>query len=431
LSSPTVSTKLARIAEQSKRRPGMVFTTLAHMMDEDFLTEAFHQLRKNAAAGIDGVTVADYKRDLRENIHDLHQRLVNRTYRAQPARRVWIPKGDGSQRPLAILVLEDKIVQRAVVMLLEAIYEPHFSGSSYGFRRGRSAHEALTVVRDQCLKLGINWIVDADIEKFFDKIDHTHLREVLQKRVNDGAILRLIGMWLHVGALEAQRVVRNESGTPQGGVISPILSNIFLHTVLDEWFQEEVKGRMGGDCFLVRFADDFVMGSVLKRDAQRVYEVLPKRFEKYGLRIHPEKSRLVQFSRPYWKGGKGPGSFAFLGFTHHWAKTMAGGWTIKRRTEGKRQRRFMSGLGEWCRRNCHEAIYRQYRTLSAKLRGHYQYYGVRGNYPMMESVYEHARREWRRWLNRRNTKDLMNWEEYAGTVAQWYALPKPRIVHAY
>lgn len=431
MSSPTVSTKLARIAEQSKRKPGMVFTTLAHLMDEEFLTEAFHQLKKNAAAGIDGVTVADYKRDLRENIANLHERLVQKRYRAQPARRAWIPKGDGSQRPLAILVLEDKIVQRAVAMLLEAIYEPHFSESSYGFRRGRSAHEALSVLRDQCLKLGINWIVDADIEKYFDTIDHACLRAVLQKRVNDGAILRLIGKWLHVGVLESERLVRNESGTPQGGVISPILSNIFLHTVLDEWFQRDVKPRMGGDCFLVRYADDFVMGFVLKGDAQRVYEVMPKRFERYGLRIHPEKSRLVQFSRPYWKEGKGPGSFAFLGFTHHWAKTLQGGWTIKRRTQGKRQRRFMSGLGEWCRRHCHEAIYRQHRTLSAKLRGHYQYYGVRGNYPMLESVYEHARRVWRQWLNRRSSKDLMNWEEYAATVVRWYPLPKPRIVHAF
>ena len=229
----------------------MVFTTLAHHMDEDFLREAFTQLRPGAAAGIDEMTVAEYRQKLKENIHDLHQRLVNRQYRAQPARRVWIPKADGSQRPLAILVLEDKIVQRAVAMLLEAIYEPQFHAFSCGFRKGHSAHEALTYLRQQCLKLGINWIVDADVAKFFDTIDHTQLTAILKQRVNDGAILRLIGMWLHVGVLEEGKVISSDQGTPQGGVISPVLANIFLHTVLDEWFEKDVRPRMAGDCFLV------------------------------------------------------------------------------------------------------------------------------------------------------------------------------------
>jgi len=392
LSAPTVSTRLAQIAEQSKREPARVFTTLAHHMDEDFLTEALHQLRKDAAAGIDQMTVAEYSQNLKENISALHQRLVNRTYRAQPAKRVWIPKADGSQRPLAILVLEDKIVQRAVVMLLEAVYEPHFHAFSYGFRRQRSAHGALSYLRDQCLKLGINWIIDADIAKFFDTIEPTHLRTILQRRVNDGAILRLIGMWMHVGVLEEGKVVRSETGTPQGGVISPILANIFLHTVLDEWFETTVRPRMGGNCFLVRFADDFVMGYALKGDAEKVFRVLPKRFERFGLSIHPEKSRLVQFSRPYWRQGKGPGTFAFLGFDHYWDKTRSGGWTIKRKTQGKRLRRFLSGLHEWCRVNRHLNIVEQHQTLKSKLRGHYQYYGVRGNYKMLEVVYEQPKR---------------------------------------
>jgi group II intron reverse transcriptase/maturase len=265
-------------------------------MDEAFLTEALHQLRKDAAAGIDEMTVAEYSQNLKENIADLHQRLANRKYRAQPARRVWIPKSDGSQRPLAILVLEDKIVQRAVAMLLEAVYEPYFHAFSYGFRRKQSAHGALSYLRDQCQKLGINWIIDADIAKFFDTIEPEHLRTILQQRINDGAILRLIGMWLHVGVMEEGKVIRSETGTPQGGVISPILANIFLHTVLDEWFETTVRPRMGGNCFLVRFADDFVMGFAVKTDAEKVFRVLPKRFERYGLKIHPEKSRMVQFS---------------------------------------------------------------------------------------------------------------------------------------
>jgi len=431
LSAPTVSTRLAQIAEQSKREPTRVFTTLAHHMDEDFLTEALHQLRKDAAAGIDQMTVAEYSQNLKENISALHQRLVNRTYRAQPAKRVWIPKADGSQRPLAILVLEDKIVQRAVVMLLEAVYEPHFHAFSYGFRRRHSAHGALSYLRDQCLKLGINWIIDADIAKFFDTIEPTHLRTILQRRVNDGAILRLIGMWLHVGVLEEGKVVRSETGTPQGGVISPILANIFLHTVLDEWFETTVRARMGGSCFLVRFADDFVMGYAFKDDAEKVFRVLPKRFERFGLSIHPEKSRLVQFSRPYWRQGKGPGTFAFLGFDHYWDKTRNGGWTIKRKTQGKRLRRFLSGLHEWCRVNRHLNIVEQYQTLKSKLRGHYQYYGVRGNYKMLEVVYEHAEAVWKRWLGRRSSKHQLNWEQW---MVRWQAicpLPKPRIVHEF
>ena len=247
----------------------MVFTTLAHLMDEDFLTEAFYQLRKDAAAGIDEMTVTEYEVNLKGRITNLHQRLVNRQYRAQPARRVWIPKGDGGQRPLAILVLEDKIVQRAVAKILEAIYEPYFHEFSYGFRPGRSAHQALTYLRQQCLKQGINWIIDADISKFFDTISWEQLRTILQKRMNDGALLRLIGMWLHVGVMEDDRVVNQELGTPQGAPISPILANIFLHIVLDEWFQNDVRKRMKGSCFLARFADDFVMGFNLKSDAER------------------------------------------------------------------------------------------------------------------------------------------------------------------
>ena len=431
MSSPTVSTKLAQIAKQSKCDPTRVFTTLAHLMDEDFLTEAFHQLRKDAAAGIDEMTVEEYKGNLRENITELHRKLVSREYRAQPARRVWIPKGDGGQRPLAILVLEDKIVQRAVAMLLEAIYEPHFCEFSCGFRRHFSAHTALIYLRQQCLELGINWIIDADIQKFFDTIKWTQLRAILQKRVNDGSILRLIGMWMHVGVMEEGQVVRSEDGTPQGAPISPILANIFLQVVLDEWFQSEVKPRMKGKCFIVRYADDFVMGFTLRSDAERVFPVLPKRFERFGLRIHPEKTRLVQFSRPYWRKGKGTGSFAFLGFTHYWAKTLGGGWTIKRKTLSKRLCRFLTGISEWCKANRHEPIREQFKILSAKIRGHYQYYGIRGNYKMLEVAYEHAQKAWKRWLTRRNSKDRMSWEEFEAKVLKFFELPKPRIIHAF
>jgi group II intron reverse transcriptase/maturase len=431
LSLQTVSTKLARIAKQSEQNPAMVFTTLAHLMDEDFLTEAFHQLRKDAAAGTDEVTATEYGVNLGERIKDLHRRMVLGEYRAQPARRVWIPKGDGGQRPLAILVLEDKIVQRAVAMILEALYEPHFCEFSCGFRRHFSAHTAIIELRQQCLKLGINWIIDADIRKFFDTISWEQLRTILQKRMNDGAILRLIGMWLHVGVMEEGQVVNQELGTPQGAPISPMLANIFLHEVLDQWFQNEVRPRMKGNCFLVRFADDFVAGFSVKGEAERVFKVLPKRFERYGLSIHPEKSRMVQFSRPYWKRGKGPGSFAFLGFTHYWAKTLQGGWTIKRKTQGKRLSRFMSGIGQWCKGNMHKPLAEQHRKLSSKLRGHYQYYGVRGNFKMLEVAYEHTRVMWKKWLRRRNSMNRMSWERFAEEVDQTLGLPLPQIMHVF
>ena len=431
MSSLTVSTKLARIAEQSKRNASRVFTNLAHLIDDDFLLEAYTQLRRDAAAGIDKVTADEYEVGIWARIAGLHRRLVAKEYRAQPARRVWIPKSDGGQRGLAILVLEDKIVQRAIAMLLEAIYEPYFHRFSYGFRKEHSAHQALIYLRQQCLELGVNWIIDADIRKFFDTITWGHLRAILQQRVNDGSILRLIGMWMHVGVREAGQVVASEEGVPQGAPISPILANVFLHIVLDEWFQNEVRPRMKGSCFMVRFADDFVAGFRLKGDAERVFKVLPKRFERYGLTIHPEKSRLVQFSRPYWKEGKGPGSFAFLGFTHYWAKTLSGGWTIKRKTLGKRLSRFLSGIAEWCKAHRHEAVEEQHRTLTAKLRGHYQYYGVRGNYKMLEVAYEHTLAVWKRWLGRRSTKNPMSWVKFAETVRQQYRLPRPRIVHAF
>lgn len=266
---------------------------------------------------------------------------------------------------------------------------------------------------------------------FFDTISWEQLRQILQRRMNDGTILKLIGMWLHVGVLEAGQVTSSDNGVPQGAPISPILANIFLHTVLDEWFQSEVRPRMKGNCFLVRFADDYVAGFSLKSDAERVYKVLPKRFERFGLKIHPEKSRMVQFSEPYWKQGKGPGSFAFLGFTHYWAQKLKGGWTIKRKTQSKRLSRFMDGIRDWCREHRHQPLADQWQTLSAKLRGHYQYYGLRGNFKMLEVVYEHTQAMWLRGLRRRNSKDRMGWEKFRATVAEVFALPLPRIVHAF
>ena len=281
--SPTVTPKLQRIAAQAARDPDRVFTTLAHLIDEDFLREAYRHTSKSSAPGIDGVTAQQYAEHLDENLRDLHERLRSGRYQAAPVERVWIEKDDGGQRPIGKPTFEDKIVQRAVAMLLEAIYEQDFYDGSYGFRQGRSPHEALHELRERCMTEGIGWIVDADVSGYFDSIDRTRLREVLRQRVNDGRILRLIGKWLRAGVMEEGALTHPETGVVQGGVISPVLANIFLHHVLDAWFEREVQPRMKGRCFLIRFADDFVIGCELEADARKIMAVLPKRFARFGL----------------------------------------------------------------------------------------------------------------------------------------------------
>ena len=278
----------------------MGFTSLGHLIDLDWLKEAFHRTRKDGAVGVDGQDGEDYAANLEGNLKSLLERAKSGTYQAPPVRRVQIPKAGSATetRPLGIPTFEDKVLQRAVVMVLETIYEQDFKPCSYGFRPDRSAHQALESLWKQTMAMGGGWIVDVDIRKFFDTIDHGHLRDFLKRRVRDGVLLRLIGKWLNAGVLEAGRLTRPEAGTPQGGVISPLLSNIVLHAVLDDWFEREVQPRLKGRSFLIRYADDFVMGFACEEDARRVMAVLPKRFEKYGLTIHPEKTRLVPFERP-------------------------------------------------------------------------------------------------------------------------------------
>jgi RNA-directed DNA polymerase len=427
-SSQPVSTKLQKIAEQARINPEMVFTSLVHLMDVELLTEAFGRLRKSAAPGIDGVTAAEYAGDLEENLSNLHERLRTGKYKAQPVKRAWIGKEDGSQRPLGLPALEDKIVQRAVTMLLETVYEQDFHDFSYGFRPGRSPHQALHTLREQCKSGTIGWIVDADISQFFDNLDRGQLREILKQRVNDGGIIRLLGKWFHAGVLDAESLSHPEKGTVQGGVISPILSNIYLHHVLDDWFVKEVQPRMKGRCFLLRFADDFVGG--FEYDARRFMEVLPKRFARFGLTIHAKKTKLIEFRRPgrRERTGKGSGSFDFLGFTHYWAKSLKGYWVLKRKTAKKRLERTIRALWEWCRENRHEPIKAQYQKLCQKIRGHIQYFGIRGNMRALEVVIHEARKAWRFWLSRRSQKGKIIWERFKKLMAK-LVLPRARIVH--
>jgi group II intron reverse transcriptase/maturase len=326
LRSPTVTTKLQRLAEQAKHNPERVFTNLAHLIDVDFLHEAYRRTSKSSAAGIDGVTAKQYAEHLDENLQDLHGRLRSGRYQAAPVVRVWIEKEDGGRRPIGKPAFEDKIVQRAVAMLLEAIYEQDFSDCSYGFRPGRSPHHALRDLRTHCMEEGIGWIVDADVSGYFDSIDRTHLREVLRRRVNDGSIMRLIGKWLRAGVREEGVLHYPETGVVQGGVISPVLANVLLHHVLDEWFEREVQPRLKGRSFLTRFADDWIIGCELETDAQRLMAVLPKRFARFGLSPHPEKTVLIRFRKPTTRKGPGDGNgtFDFLGLTHYWTRSRRG-----------------------------------------------------------------------------------------------------------
>jgi RNA-directed DNA polymerase len=430
LRSPTVTTKLQRLAEQAQRDPKRVFTNLAHLIDEDFLREAYRRTRKSSAAGIDGVTAKQYAEHLDENLHDLHERLRSGRYQAAPVVRVWIEKEDEGRRPIGKPAFEDKIVQRAVAMLLEAIYEQDFSDSSYGFRPGRSPHDALRDLRRRCLTEGIGWIVDADVSGYFDSINRTHLREVLRRRVNDGSILRLMGKWLRAGVMEEGELHHPETGVVQGGVISPVLANVLLHHVLDEWFEREVQPRLKGRSFLTRFADDWIIGCELEEDAQRLMAVLPKRFARFDLSLHPEKTVMIKCRRPMARmaSGDGNGTFDFLGLTHYWARARRGYWVIKRKTARKRLRRTKKALGRWCRANRHLPLKDQYRMLCQKLRGHFQYYGIRGNSRKMAEVRHHAEKAWQYWLSRRSHKRAISWEKFQKLKAV-FGLPTPKIVH--
>jgi RNA-directed DNA polymerase len=430
LRSPTVAPKLQRLAAQAARDPERVFTTLAPLIDADFLREAYRQTSKSSAPGIDGVTATQYAEHLAENLHDLHERLRSGRYQAAPVERVWIEKDDGGQRPIGKPAFEDKIVQRAVAMLLEAIYEQDFHDCSYGFRPGRSAHDALHELRERCMQEGIGWIVDADVSGYFDSIDRTRLQEVLRQRVNDGRIRRLIGKWLRAGVMEDGVWHHPETGVVQGGVISPVLANIFLHHVLDAWFEQDVRPRLKGRCFLLRFADDFCIGCELETDARKILAVLPKRFARFGLTIHPTKTTLIAFRKPHapQASANGNGTFDFLGLTHYWTQSRRGFWVIKRRTARKRLRRAKKSLWRWCRVNRHAPLKYQYQMLCLKLRGHFRYYGIRGNLPLLEEVRRDAEKAWRYWRSRRSSKSAIGWEKFQ-RLLETYVLPTPKIVH--
>lgn len=434
-SSDTISTKLERIAKQAKEAPDMAFRTLAHNIDIEWLREAYRRTRKDGARGVDGQSADQYAANLEANLQSLLDRAKSGTYRAPPVRRVHIPKGNGPEtRPLGIPTFEDKVLQRAVVMVLEAVYEQDFLDCSYGFRPGRSAHQALAALQNEAVVMAGGWVLEIDIRKYFDRLDHGKLREILRRRVHDGVLLRLIGKWMNAGVLEDGGITYPESGTPQGGVISPLLANIFLHEVLDVWFDQEVKPRLWSKARLFRYADDAVLLFANEKDARRVLEVLPKRFGKYGLELHPEKTRLVEFRRPDRRSSgrddddsTGPGTFDLLGFTHYWGESRTGKWVVKRKTAKDRFRRALARVGQWCRDHRHDAVRVQQQALGQKLRGHYGYFGVTGNFVAIARFWHETTRQWRRWLNRRSQRSRMSWERM-NRLLERYPLPRPRIM---
>ena len=431
-----ICTKLERIAKLAREAPDMAFTTLAHHIDVEWLREAYQRTRKDGAVGVDGQTADEYAAHLEDNLRSLLERMKSGTYRAPPVRRVHIPKGDGSQtRPIGIPTFEDKVLQRAVVMVLEAIYEEDFLHSSYGFRRGRSAHQALEALQHQAVCMAGGWVLEVDIRKFFDTLDHGHLQEILRRRVRDGVLLRLIGKWLHAGVLESGNVSYPEAGSPQGGVISPLLSNIYLHEVLDEWFEREVKPRLKGRAFQIRYADDFVLVFSCEEDARRVLDVLPKRFGKYGLALHPDKTRLVEFRRPDRRPSSGdrsdrPGTFDLLGFTHYWGLSRRGKWVVKRKTASDRFSRGLKRITAWCRQHRHRAIGEQRETLAQKLRGHFGYFGITGNSKAINRFRELVIGIWCRWLGRRSQRARLNWDR-RHQLLERYPLPPARVARPY
>jgi RNA-directed DNA polymerase len=425
--------KLTIITEMARKSPQMKFRTLMHLVNEESLAECFWDLRRSAAPGIDKVTVRKYERDLQENLRDLMERMRAWHYRPQPSRRVWIPKDNGSLRPLGIPAVEDKLVQMVIARILEAIYEQDFLDESYGFRPNRSCHKALAALDKSIMSRPVNYVVEADIKGFFDHVDHTKLMKCLEQRIADSSILRMIGRILRAGVVEEGRYLDTESGTPQGGVISPILANIYLHYALDTWFHGILRKRLRGYAELNRYADDFVICVQRKEDAELILQAIKERFASCGLSLSEEKTRLVEFGRKAGgaKDGQGvrPGTFDYLGFTHYCDKTRRGGFKVGRKTSRKKYKAKVKEMSEWLRkiRNA-KPLCEWWPTLIAKLRGHFAYYGVTGNYRWISRYKWQVEELVYKWLNRRSQRKSMNRKKFYAYL-KMHVLPKPRIQH--
>jgi RNA-directed DNA polymerase len=427
-----ISTKLERIAKLAKEIRDGQLHTLAHHIDVNWLREAYRRTRKDGARGVDGMSAQQYAEQLEDNLRDLHERAKSGRYFAPPVRRVHIPKGDGSEtRPIGIPTFEDKVLQRAVAMVISQVYEQQFYDFSYGFRPKRSAHQVLETFRNATVHMAGGWIVEVDIRKFFDTVDHAHLQEILHRRIRDGVLLRLVGKWLNAGVLEGLDLSRPDEGTPQGGVISPLLANVYLHTVFDEWFVREMTSKLSGRAVPIRFADDIAVLFERKTDAVQFLRELPARFAQFGLALHPEKTRMVPFRRPdrVDNDGDRPGSFNLLGFTHHWGMSRRGKWTVRQRTARDRFNRTLRRLSEWCRMHRHDSLDTQHLMLTRKLNGHYAYFGITSNHGALDRLRNLTEWVWYRALARRSQRRFP-WKAMQRVLAR-FPLPKARIIHQY
>src|SRR6478609_2500703 len=411
----TVSQALARIRQAARQRKKEKFTALLHHISIDLLDEAFFELKEDAAAGVDGLSWADYEQNLERNLEDLHARIHRGAYRALPSRRVCIPKADGRQRPLAIAALEDKIVQRATVAVLNAIYEEDLLGFSYGFRPGRGTHDALDALVVGIESTKVNWILDADIRSFFDEISQDWLVRFLEHRIGDRRIIRQIQKWLKAGILEDGVLTVSERGTGQGAVISPLLANVYLHYVLDLWAERWRRREATGDMIIVRYADDFIVGFQHEADARRFWDAMRKRFEEFSLSLNPDKTHLIEFGRfaaerRAWRGLGKPETFNFLGFTFICERNSRGQFLVKRTTRRDRMRATLRRVKEELRRRMHEPIPEQGAWLKQVVRGFFAYHAVPTNGPALGAFYYHVARIWLRTLRRRGQKDRFSWQ---------------------
>lgn len=425
-----MSPKLQRVAERARKDPKATFNSLAHLIDENTLKRAFRRLRKDAAVGVDGMTVEEYQKDLDENLKDLHARLKAGSYRHQPIRRVQIPKDKDKTRPIGISTVADKVVQGALTEVLGAVYEPVFRECSYGFRPGRGPHDAVRALFRTLNRERVTWVLEADFQSYFDSINRKMLMEWLEKRVADGSIHRLVGKCLHVGVLDGEEFIRPDQGTVQGSIISPLLGNLYLHYVLDDWFEEQVKPRLAGKAWLFRYADDFVCCFENQRDAERVLEVLHKRCGKYDLRLHPTKTRLVSFGMPpkNQTGGRGAETFDLLGFTWHWQRSRKGNWYVQCETRRKSLSRMIGRVTEFCRNHRHRPISEQHAALKRKIAGFLNYFAVNGNLRSLSALVYWAKAAWHKWLRRRSQRSTLTKDRFYTDFLRKYPLPVPHVV---
>jgi len=423
-----MSTVELQIAERSKKHNEEALTNLHQFIDEDLLHKCYRNLNKNSIPGVDGKYWYNYTSELNYRLPELLGEFKSGKYRAPNVRRVYIRKGKTGKRPLGIPTIEDKILQEGVRRVLTPIYENEFKAFSFGFRKEYSAHQAIDYMFKEVSFKGLHYIIDADIKNYFGSINHGLLREFLNRRVKDGVIRKMIDKWLKAGILEGKQVFYPEEGTPQGGIISPLLSNIYLHYVLDVWFSEEIQPLLSGRSFIVRYADDFVLGFEKATDTERVMKVLPKRFERFKLELHPDKTKIVNLNS---KRGEGDRSFDFLGFTHYLGKTRKGNYVLKRKTSSKKLRIALDNTHKWLKKNRHRKIKELISELNVKLRGHYNYYGITFNSKGIASYHEQVKRKLIMWLNRRGGKPVWTWARFSKLINLWYPLLNPKIYHSY